>query len=130
MNAGFASKNLTYPLSHFLDVTLVNGKQSLQKYVDLKLVCCLEEEEQLLFTKLTVNAADLVQIKGKQRETLGFIDEKLENLSEANFLLGDFSWMWLFKELEQKICENKIIFILLKKTTGLKDQNIFAVFII
>jgi hypothetical protein len=51
MNVSYASKNLTYPIDHLLEITLLNGKNSIRKYADLNLVTIMDQDNQLLFTK-------------------------------------------------------------------------------
>ena len=51
MNVSYASKNLTYPIDHLLEITLLNGKNSIKKFADLKLVSIIDQDNQLLFTK-------------------------------------------------------------------------------
>jgi hypothetical protein len=53
MNISYASKNLTYPIDHLLEITLLNGKNSIRKFADLKLLSVIDQDNQLLFTKQT-----------------------------------------------------------------------------
>ena len=109
MNHGFSFKNSRYPIENFLDITLLNGRGSLKKYTETNSIQ-IADSDYIVFSKMNSNAVVKVCylfffketnnfisiylfLKLKEiREHFDFIDEKLENLLESEFIL-DSSWL-------------------------------------
>ncbi len=53
-NTSFSFKNSKFPISKFLDLTLVQGNNSLKKYIDSKLIS-IDHENNILFSKQKAN---------------------------------------------------------------------------
>ena len=53
-NTAFSFKNSKYSANHFFDLTLIEDKKSLKKYVDAKLIS-MDHEENILFSKQNAN---------------------------------------------------------------------------
>lgn len=82
-NTAFSFKNSKYPIANFCDISLIQGTNSLKKYVDCKLIS-IDNENNIVFSKQKTNC-----VLKDSREKYSFIDENLKQISESDFLLKD-----------------------------------------
>lgn len=90
-NVAFSWKNSKFPVQNFIDLTLMNDRQSLQKYIDSQMLN-IDNEQNIVFNK--VNSANEFNKKINLRERLNHIDKLLiiDNRSiERDFLLVSFN---------------------------------------
>jgi hypothetical protein len=87
MNAAYSAKNAKYPVEHLINVTLLNSRMSLEKYAAARLIelDSSTDNSSILFSK--ANNQHVAAISKLTRESLFFVDKRLEELNEADFLL-------------------------------------------
>ena len=54
MNHGFSFKNSRYPIDHLIEISLLNKRESLNKYVEKKIISL--DEDYIVFSKMNSNA--------------------------------------------------------------------------
>jgi hypothetical protein len=85
MNTAYSAKNAKYPVDNLLTVSLLNSRLSLDKYISNGLLTVDDSDGSVLFSKAN-NSADK-EGKKLSRERIGFVDQSLGELNEADFLL-------------------------------------------
>lgn len=89
MNCAYSFKNSRYPVNHLTEMCSLNGRMSLQKYIDLKLVDVVdqsESDESFVEFKKANSQIKIDSSTKLSRETVWFLDNRLAELNEADFL--------------------------------------------
>lgn len=82
-NLAFSCKNSKFPVSKFIELTLVNNKQSLQKFVDSEIMK-IDSDDNIVFEK--ISSKNTMKKGTILRERLVHIDNSLDAKSESNLL--------------------------------------------